>query len=78
MHDSNDPLELIWDGLLSHDPTQIKLSYNSLDPASQRSVLIHLQQMVSEEGWLAVQQQSAQIALDVLQPIVKDKVPSQE
>ena len=78
MHDSNDPLELIWDGLFSHDPTQIKLSYNSLDPGSQRSVWLHLKRIVSKEGWLPVQQQSAQIALDVLQSINNDKVPSQE
>jgi hypothetical protein len=78
MNDLYDPLESIWDGLLSHDPAQIIKSYNSLDPSSQRSAWLHLKRMVSEEGWLPVQQQSAQIALDALQSIGIEKVPSQE
>ncbi len=78
MHYSNDYLEMIWDGLLSHDPAAIKRIYNALDEDSQRSILIHLQRMVNEPGWLPVQQQSAQIALNVLQPLIIDNPPLQE
>jgi len=65
---SNDPLETIWDSLLSHDPAEIQRVFNTLDSDSQKIVLLHLQRMVTEPGWLPVQQQSAQIALNVLQP----------
>jgi len=75
---SNDPLEMIWDGLLSHDPVEIQRVFNILDSESQEVVLLHLQRMVTEPGWLPVQQQSAQIALSVLQPILKSDHPSQE
>jgi hypothetical protein len=78
MHHSNDNLEMIWDGLLSHDPATIKRIYNTFDEDGQRSILIHLQRMVNEPGWLLVQQQSAQIALNVLQPLIKNNHPSQE
>jgi len=66
---SNDPLETIWDSLLSHDPAEIQRVFNTLDSDSQKVVLLHLHRMVTEPGWLPVQQQSAQIALNVLQPI---------
>jgi len=65
---SNDPLETIWDSLLSHDPAEIQRVFNTLDSDSQKVVLLHLHRMVTEPGWLPVQQQSAQIALNVLQP----------
>jgi len=65
---SNDPLETIWDSLLSHDPAEIQRVFNTLDSDSQKIVLLHLQRMVTEPGWLPVQQQSAQIALNILQP----------
>ena len=74
----NDPLETIWDGLLSHDPPEILRVFNTLDSDSQKVVLLHLQDMVTESGWLPVQQQSAQIALEVLQPFNKSDQPAQE
>jgi hypothetical protein len=66
MNSLNDPLEIIWDSLLSEDSMQIQNTYNLLDPASQQSVLLHLQRMVIEPGWLPIQKQSAETALDVL------------
>ena len=75
---ANTPLDAIWEGLLSHDPSEIKRVFYILDSESQQVVLLHLQRMVSEPGWLPVQQQSAQIALEVLQPINKTDQPSQE
>ena len=74
----NYPLETIWDSLLSRDPSAIKRVFTTLDPDSQRNVLLHLQRMVSEPGWLPVQQQSASIALNVLQPTQKSEPPPQE
>lgn len=78
MQYSDDPLETIWDGLLSQDPSMIKRVYNTLNSDSQNNVLLHLQRMMSEAGWLPIQRQSAQIALDVLRPIEKDDHSTQE
>ncbi len=77
MHMTNDSLENLWDGLLSHDPSRIQSTFTSLDASDQRSVLFHLQRMVHETGWLPVQKQSAKIALDVLKNIVVDSDQTQ-
>jgi hypothetical protein len=66
MFSPTDPLEIIWDGLLSQEPDQIRKVFASLDQASQRSVLLHLDRMSREPGWLPTQQQSAQFALEIL------------
>ena len=63
---SDDPLEIIWAGLLSENPEQIRFVYASLDQASQLSIMQHLHRMVTEPGWLPVQRQSAQFALETL------------
>lgn len=68
MSSPDEPLELIWDGLLSRETDQIRAVFAALDPASQRSVLLHLRRMALEPDWLPVQQQSAQFALDTLLP----------
>jgi hypothetical protein len=75
---ANDPLEKIWDGLLSQDPHQIQSIFTSLDTQSQRSVLHHLQRMLDEKGWFPVQKQSAQIALNALQNVTMANDHSQE
>ena len=72
MYSSDDPLEIIWAGLLSEDPKQIRIVYASLDQASQISIMLHLQRMVTEPGWLPVQRQSAQCALETLLPNVSE------
>jgi hypothetical protein len=77
MNSLNDPLEIIWDSLLSQDSAQIQNIFNLLDPASQRSVLLHLQRMVIEPGWLPIQKQSAQTALDVLPKKINDTSPQE-
>ena len=61
-----DPLEIIWDGLLSRDPDRIRATYADLDPESQQVVLEHLLRMTRENGWHAEQVHSAQTALDTL------------
>ena len=68
MDSPDDLLEIIWAGLLSEDPEQIRNVYASLDQASQLSVMQHLQCMATEPGWLPVQRQSAQRALATLLP----------
>jgi hypothetical protein len=68
MLSTEDPLETIWDSLLSQEPEQIRIVFATLDQASQRSILLHLKRMVTEPGWMSVQQQSAQFALNTLTP----------
>ena len=74
MYTPNDPLEVIWDGLLSHEPDQIRTAFVSLDHTSQKSVLLHLNRMAREPGWFPAQQQSAQFALDILTPGLGDDI----
>jgi hypothetical protein len=59
-------LEKAWDDLLSRDKTRINSRFNSLDSASQKTVLDHLKKMVTETGWHPGQVRSAQSALDIL------------
>lgn len=61
-----DPLEILWDGLLSRDPKRILATYSGLDPESQQVVIEHLLRMTREDGWHPEQIQSAQTALDTL------------
>ncbi len=59
-------LEILWDHLLSRDPTLVREAFQSLDPASQAEVLAHLQKMASEPGWHEQQKLSAEAALEAL------------
>ena len=61
-----DPLELLWDQLLSRQPEQIRAAYNQLSPDEQGYVLHHLGRMASEPGWHTEQVLSAQLALQAL------------
>lgn len=61
-----DPLEQIWDGLLSREPEQIRAAYAGLDPASQRVVIAHLKRMANEPDWHPEQRISALTALAAL------------
>lgn len=62
----NDTLEKFWDGILSREPAEILSAFLSVPPIDQQKCLEHLRKIVTEEGWLAEQVKSAQIALDVL------------
>ena len=62
-----DPLEKLWDALLSREPQRIKQAFDSLDSASQKAVIVHLNKMATEDGWLDEQRSSAHIALDAIQ-----------
>lgn len=61
-----DPLELIWDNLLSRQADYIRPTFASLSEQDQQTVLAHLQRMATEPGWHPEQQISAKAALEVL------------
>ena len=61
-----EPLEIIWDALLSRDPLQIRTMFSSLDGASRQVALAHLQRMATELDWHPEQRISALAALDAL------------
>ncbi len=58
--------EILWDALLSADKDLIREVYVQLDENQCVSVKAHLQKMVSEEGWLSSQRESAHIALNTI------------
>jgi hypothetical protein len=59
-------LEILWDALLSRDPSQIRAAFADLDPDSQKVVLAHLRRMAEEDGWHPEQVKSARTALAAL------------
>ncbi len=59
-------LEQAWDDLLSREPERIESRFKSLDEKSQKTVVEHLNAMVTESGWHPVQVISAQKALNIL------------
>jgi hypothetical protein len=61
-----DPVEILWEALLSRQPDQIQAAFIILDSGSQRQVLQHLRDMKTDEGWQPEQRFSAQAALDLL------------
>jgi len=61
-----DPLEKFWNAVLSRQPQRIRSAVKPLDTAARHALAEHLQRMVSEEGWMPQQRDSAQAALDVL------------
>jgi len=63
---SKDPLEILWDGLLSRDAERIRATFAELDETAKQFVLEHLLRMTLEEGWHAEQVESAQTALQAL------------
>jgi hypothetical protein len=66
MDDNLDPLESLWNRLLSGEPELVRRTFTSLDEAERRAVFTHLERMASEPGWLAEQRASAQAALAAL------------
>jgi hypothetical protein len=64
--ESADPLEQLWDGLLSRQPERVRAAFATLDGASQRITLAHLKRMATESDWHPEQRQSAMAALQAL------------
>ncbi len=71
-----DPLEYIWDNILSRSPERIRGVFNQLDAASQQEVIAHLQKMISESGWHTEQVASARAALEALAGLNSDSSAS--
>ncbi len=65
-----DRLETLWDDLLSRQPERVRAAFDILDPISREAVISHLGRMVSEDGWMPEQRQSAQAALQALQDLM--------
>ena len=61
-----DPLEIFWNAVLSRQPQRIRRAVKPLDKPARAALVAHLESMVSEEGWLPQQRESAQTALDVI------------
>lgn len=61
-----EPLEILWDALLSRDPEQVRKAFDCLSPRIQRDILAHLHRMATEPDWHPEQRISAQAALDAL------------
>lgn len=59
-------LEELWDGLLSRDPERVRAAFSLLEEREQKSVVTHLQRMVSEPDWQPGQRESARSALEIL------------
>ncbi len=70
-----DPLERLWDQLLSREPEVVRGAFGGLSARERRDVLAHLERMVSEEGWHPEQQRSAQAALDALKDETNGNLP---
>jgi len=66
MTEELDPLEKIWDALLSREPVRVRAMFASLDPGSRSVILDHLQRMASEADWHPEQRLSAEFALAAL------------
>ena len=61
-----DELERIWENILSREAQRIRKQWQILQSDEQSAVLSHLRRMVSEDGWLEAQRDSARVALDAL------------
>jgi hypothetical protein len=64
-------IDQLWDHILSRDPRLITSVFKHLTHSEQASVMEHLQKMVAENGWLPVQKESAQAALQVIDELQK-------
>jgi hypothetical protein len=71
----DDPLESIWDGLLSCNPMRIRATFTSILSEDRPHILAHLQRMVTENDWLPEQKHSAQSALAVLREVADQNSP---
>lgn len=59
MSEARDPLEILWDAILSRKPEQIRAAFLPLNPDERKELIAHLKRMVSEEGWHPEQRKSA-------------------
>jgi len=60
------PLELLWDQLLSRQPELVRKAYSELALPEQQAVRQHLERMLNEPGWHPEQRLSARVAIQAL------------
>ena len=65
---STEPLEILWDNLLSREPEKVLAAFAGLTLDEQQHVRRHLERMASEPGWHPAQRASALAALAALEP----------
>lgn len=61
-----DPLEKLWNALLSRDEKVIRAAYDTCTQSERHNILSHLKKMTAEQGWQEEQVNSAKFALKVL------------
>ena len=66
MDRSTDPLEDLWDKILSRQHEQIRKAFMSLRSDEQQSVLTHIKHMATDPDWHPEQRLSAQVAIEAL------------
>jgi hypothetical protein len=72
---SSDPLESLWERLLSGDKDLVISAYALLEPEEQQAVVAHLRRMAIEPGWQPEQRGSALAALAALGERYFEHVP---
>jgi hypothetical protein len=61
-----DPLDDVWEALLSGEPARIRRAWSGLTDEEALSVLAHLARMRDEDGWAPAQREAAAQALQIL------------
>ncbi len=64
-----DPLEILWNQILSRDPEKVRKMFVSLPKAEKIGIRAHLIRMTTEEDWHPEQVKSASIALAAIKDI---------
>ena len=64
-----DPLERLWDDLLSRQPEKVRGAFIPLQAEEKQAVLAHLRKMANQPGWHPEQQLSAKAALQALEGV---------
>ncbi len=64
-----DPLEQMWDDLLSRQPTLVEQAFIGLTIDERAWVIAHLKKMATEEDWHPEQRASARTALMIIETI---------
>jgi hypothetical protein len=62
----SDWLEAFWEDLLSEDPLRIMAAWSTLDSDEKATIHEHLTVMMTEDGWVDIQRQSARAALKTI------------
>ena len=62
----SDPLEKLWNDLLSREPELVVGAYQGLSNEEKEAVYEHLHRMATEGGWHPEQKQSASSALEAI------------